>query len=126
MSLTDFLKRLLTHVASAALVFSVVAISMEVLMPGFVLPYLNPIPFAIAGMLGLMVMPLIPEATTPDARRNETRWKGRLLLILAALVVVAALILFANENGRLGMAVIAWLVISLIAIVISIWPKAKS
>jgi hypothetical protein len=117
MFLSDFLKRLLTHVASAALVFSVVAISMEVVMPGFVLPYLNPIPFAIAGLLGLAVGP------NGASGIGHRAWKGRLLLILTVLIIVAALILFANENGRLGMAVTAWLILSMIAIVVSIWPK---
>ena len=108
MNLTGFLARLFFHASSAASVFAIATIAMESLMPGSVLPYLNPIPFAIVGLAGLSASAAITEDAVGPL------WRGRVLLGVSALLAAGSFLLFAGEDGRLGAIVIAWFVISAI------------
>jgi hypothetical protein len=55
MSFVQLMKSVLRNTSLAFVVFGFVTISMESMIPGFVSPYLDSIPFVFIGMIGLAI-----------------------------------------------------------------------
>jgi len=120
----DFFPRLLAHAFGATATFAIVTIVMEALMPGSVLPYLNPIPFAIVGSIGLAAVVSVDCDRTQGSARASA-WIGRLLIAFSFSLVLLAFAGFAFEMGRTGMAACVWFALALGAIAAAAWPKTR-
>jgi hypothetical protein len=114
MTMIQFFERLLSSTACAAAVFGVVLIAMETLMPGSVLPYLNPIPFVIAGIVGLS----IDAAICPAATRS--RWRTAMLAIVVAAIVFVFSFVGIGFDGKISIVAITFFVIGAATTILSL------
>ncbi|MFA5129481.1 MAG: hypothetical protein WC477_01015 [Patescibacteria group bacterium] len=81
---------LLRHTAYALALFSSVALLMEAFMPGSVLPYLDPIPFAIATVIALGASALYPvRESRPVAKTVVLTVLGILACGIVSLTFIA-------------------------------------